>query len=69
MDRLCNNSEIVIRPADGTTVNLNSVDYVKEAKRQLDNEIYCNKIENDLTSEHEQLINQCFDKDKLENNG
>ena len=60
--RLCNNREIVIKPADGATVNLNSVDYVKEAKRQLDNEIYYNKIENDLTSEEEQLIYQCIDK-------
>ena len=60
--RLCNNREIVIKPADRATVNLNSVDYVKEAKRQLDNEIYYNKIENDLTSVEEQLINQCIDK-------
>ena len=69
LDRLSNNREIVIKPADkgGATVILNTVDYVKEAKRQLDNEIYYNKIENDLTSEHEQLINQCIDT--LKNNG
>ena len=69
MDRLSNNREIVIKPADkgGAKVILNSVDYVKEAKRQLDNEIYYNKIENDLTSEHEQLINQCIDT--LKSNG
>ena len=69
MDRLSNNREIVIKPADkdGATVILNSVDYVKEANRQLDNEIYYNRRENDLTSEHEQLINQCIDT--LKNNG
>ena len=69
LDRLSNNREIVIKPADkgGATVILNTVDYVKEAKRQLDNEIYYNKIENDLTSEHEQLINQCIDT--LKHNG
>ena len=43
------------------------IDYVEEAKRQLDNEIYYKKIESDLTSEHEQLINQCIDTYK--NNG
>jgi len=69
LDRLSNNREIVIKPADkdGATVILNSVDYVKEANRQLDNEIYYNRRENDLTSEHEQLINQCIDT--LKNNG
>ena len=60
---------IVIKPADkgGATVILNAIDYVEEAKRQLDNEIYYKKIESDLTSEHEQLINQCIDTYK--NNG
>lgn len=42
-------------------VILNSTDYIKEAKRQLDEETYSNKIENDLTPEHQQLINQCID--------
>lgn len=69
LDRLSNNREIVIKSADKgrATVILNTIDYVKEAKCQLDNEIYYNKIENDLTSEHEQLINQCIDT--LKNNG
>ena len=44
-----------------------AIDYAEEAKRQLDNEIYYKKIERDLTSEHEQLINQCIDTYK--NNG
>ena len=63
LDRLSNNKEIVIKPADkgGATVILNAIDYVEEAKRQLDNEIYYKKVESDLTSEHEQLINQCLD--------
>ena len=69
LDRLSNNKEIVIKPADkgGATVILNAIDYVEEPKRQLDNEIYYKKIESDLTSEHEQLINQCIDTYK--NNG
>ena len=69
LDRLSNNRDIVIKPADkgGATVILNAIDYVEEAKRQLDNEIYYKKIESDLTSEHEQLINQCIDTYK--NNG
>ena len=69
LDRLSNNSEIVTKPADkgGATVILNAIDYVEEAKRQLDNEIYYKKIESDLTSEHKQLINQCIDTYK--NNG
>ena len=60
MDRLINSRDITIKPAreGGATVILNSIDYVKEAKRQLDNVIYYNKIENDLTPEHEQLRNQ-----------
>ena len=63
LDRLSNNKEIVIKPADkgGATVILNAIDYVEEAKRQLDNGIYYKKIESDLTSEHEQLIDQCID--------
>ena len=62
MDRLSKNRQIVIKPADKgrATGVLNSNDYVKEAKRQLENKIYY-KIEIDLTSEHEQLINQCID--------
>ena len=69
LDRLSNNREIVIKPAHkgGATVILNANDYVEEAKRQLDNEIYYKKIESDLTVEHEQLINQCIDTYK--NNG
>ena len=60
---------VVIKPADkgGAMVILNAIDYVEEAKRQLDNEIHYKKIESDLTSEHEQLINQCIDTYK--NNG
>ena len=69
LDRLSNNRDIVIKPADkgGATVILNAIDYVEEAKRQLDNETYYKKIESDFTSEHEQLINQCIDTYK--NNG
>ena len=40
---------------------MNAKDYVKEAKRQLDNEVYYKRVGRDLTLEHEQLINQCLD--------
>ena len=61
--RLSNNTDIIIKPADkgGATVIMNAKDYVKEAKRQLDNEEYYKRVGRDLTLEHEQLINQCLD--------
>ena len=40
---------------------MNTEDYVKEAKRQPDNEVYYKRVERDLTSEHERLISQCVD--------
>jgi len=40
---------------------MNTVDYVKEVKRQLYNEVYYNRVQRDFTPEHEQLINQCVD--------
>jgi len=40
---------------------MNTKDYVKEAKRQLDNDVYYKRVERDFTPEHEQLINQCVD--------
>jgi len=61
--RLSNNTDIIIKPADkgGATVIMNTKKYVKEAKHQLDNEVYYKRIERDFTPEHEQLINQCVD--------
>ena len=63
LKRLSNNTDIIIKPADkgGATVIMNTEDYVKEAKRQLDNEVYYKRVERDLTSEHERLISQCVD--------
>ena len=40
---------------------MNTKDYVKEAKRQLDNEVYYKRVERDFTPENEQLISQCVD--------
>ena len=62
LNRLSNNKDIIIKPADkgGATVILNTSDYITEAMRQLSNEEYYEKVEKDLTSEHEQLINQCI---------
>ena len=63
LHRLSNNTDIIIKPADkgGAAVIMNTKDYVKEAKRQLDNEVYYKRVGRDLTLEHEQLINQCLD--------
>ena len=63
MDRLSNNRDIIIKPADkgGATVILNTTDYLQGAKRQLDNDTYYKRIEEDCTSGHEQTINQCID--------
>ena len=63
MDRLSNNRDIIIKPADkgGATVILNTTDYLQEAKRQLDNDTYYKRVEEDCTSGHEQTINHCID--------
>ena len=60
LKRLRNNKDIIIKPADkgGATVILNTGDYITEAMRQLSNEEYYKRVEEDLTSQHEQLINQ-----------
>ena len=69
LKRLSNNKDIIIKPADkgGATVILNTGDYITEAMRQLNNEEYYKRVEEDLTSQHEQLINQCISD--LINNG
>ena len=63
LDSLSNNRDIIIKPADkgGATVILNTTDYLQEAKRQLDNDTYYKRIEEDCTSGHEQTINHCID--------
>ena len=69
LKRLSNNKDITIKPADegGATVILNTVDYITEAMRQLNNEEYYRRVEEDLTLQHEQSINQCISD--LINNG
>ena len=61
LKRLSNNKDIIIKPADkgGATVILNTGDYITKAMRQLNNE-ECYKRVEDLTSQHEQLINQYY---------
>jgi len=63
LDRLSNNRDIIIKPADKgrATVILNTTDYLQEAKRQLDNDTYYKRIEEDCTSVYEQKINHCID--------
>ena len=63
LDRPSNNRDIVIKPADkgGATVIFNTAEYLQEAKRQLDNDMYYKRIEEDCTLEHEQMINNCID--------
>ena len=60
LKRLSNNKDIIIKPADkgGATIILNTGDYITEGMRQLSNEEYYKRVEEDLTSQHEQLINQ-----------
>lgn len=62
LDRLTNNRDIIIKPADkgGATVLLNTTDYLQEATRQLDNDMYYKRIEEDCTLEQEQMINNCI---------
>ena len=61
MNRLSNNTDIIIKPVDKgrVTVTMNTKNYVTEAKRQLDNEVYYKRVERDFTPEHERPINQC----------
>ena len=68
LKRLSNNKDIIIKPAEkgGATVILNTGYYIAEAMRQLNNEEYYKRVD-DLTSQHEQLINQCISD--LINNG
>ena len=51
---------MIIKPTDkgGATVILNTGDYITEAMRQLNNEEYYKRVEEDLSLQHEQLINQ-----------
>ena len=63
MNRLSNNTDIIIKPSDkgGATVIMNTKDYVQEATHQLDNGEYYKRVEREFTPEHEQLIDQCVD--------
>ena len=47
LKRLSNNTDKIIKPADkgGATLIMNTEDYVKEAKLQLDNEVYYKRVE------------------------
>ena len=62
LKRLCNNKDTITKPSDkgGATVILNIGDYITEAMWQLNDEEYYKKVEEDLTLQHEQLINQCI---------
>lgn len=51
----------------GATVILNTGHYITEAMWQLNNEEYYKRVEEGLTLQHEQLINQCISN--LINNG
>lgn len=62
LKRLSNNKDIILKLANkgGATVNINTGDYIMEAMRQLNNEEYYKKVEENLTLQHEQLISQCI---------
>ena len=65
LKRLSNNEDIIIKPADKATVILNTGDYITEAVRQLSNEEYHKRVEDDQTLQHEQLINQLISSDQI----
>ena len=69
LKRLSHNKDIIIKKVDrgGATVILNTGDYIMEVTQQLNNEEYYKRVEEDLTSQHEQLINQCISN--MINNG
>ena len=69
LKRLSHNKDIIIKQVDkgGATVILNMGDYIMEVMQQLNNEEYYKRVEEDLTSQHKQLINQCISD--LTNNG
>ena len=64
MRRLCDNKNIIIKPADkgGATAILNTEDYITEAVRQLSNTKYYRKVEKGFTPDHENEINQCINE-------
>ena len=60
---LSNNRDIVIKKADksGTVVIQNRVDYINEGERQLSDQIFYQKVSDDLTSKHNDEIDSLVD--------
>ena len=70
LNKLTKREDIIITKADkgGAVVIINVEDYLKEAKRQLDNTAFYQKVDNDLTETHAEIVNKAiknFAKEKL----
>ena len=70
LNKLTKREDIIITKADkgGAVVIINVEDYLKEAKRQLDNTEFYQKVGNDLTETHAEIVNKAiknFAKEKL----
>ena len=61
LKRLSYNKDLLTKTADKgrAKIILNTGYYITEAMRQLNHEEYYKRVEEDLTSQHEQLINKC----------
>ena len=63
LSELKGNNDIVIKKADkgSSIVVMNIEDYVKEAERQLSDEKFYKKVNNDLSASHNEIINNLLD--------
>ena len=63
MRDLHNNPNITIKPADkGGSINMNTIDYVKEAHRQLSNSQHYITLDKDPTTPYNRYINHLIDQ-------
>ena len=67
ISELLSNTEVVIKPADkgGATVIQNRCDYITEGERQLSDEKFYMKMEEDLTDKHNAMITQQLEAMRL----
>ncbi|XP_033729648.1 uncharacterized protein LOC117318802 [Pecten maximus] len=67
LQALKRNTDIVIKPADkgSAVVVMNREDYIQEANRQLSNETFYRKVDQDLTGEHANKVNAAISRIQL----
>ena len=63
MRELHNNRNIIIKPADkgGSTVTMNTTDYIQEAQRQLLNPEHYKPLTSDTTTSYNKYIHHLMD--------